>query len=144
MIHKLKTSIGIVVSLLLFALAVPVPAQATSPVTNMAACGAGAANFLGLESWDSCLQKKYGTVRITELNDIWLIVLPIIEDFIKAGGYLAVGFLIWGGIKYIKSQGDPKQISESQQTITNALIGLIITILSVAIVTFVAGAFVAA
>ncbi len=114
---------------------------AASPVTQMAACGSQS-SFFGFPSWDACLPKDAkGAPTITSLDDVWKIAFPIIETMIKAAGYMAVGFIIWGGIKYTKSRGEPGNISSAQQTIQNAIIGLIITILSVALVRFIADRF---
>ena len=54
-----------------------------------------------------------------------------------AVAYAAVGFIIWGGFKYTKSQGDPGKLNEAKGAITNALIGLGIALGSVAIVEFI-------
>ncbi len=123
-----------------------VPVSAATPLHNVAAAGpcgkdVGVADFLGLKSWDSCLTKdSLGVPQISKLSDIWLIVIALLEDAIKVAGYTAAGFVIWGGIKYIKSQGDPGQINEARQVIYNALFGLLLAMISVAIVNFVAGA----
>lgn len=119
-----------------------VPATTTAAfsvpqVRQVAACGTSVASFLGLEPWWSCLEKKYGQVELGELSDIWLVVLVIIEDAIKISGYIAVGFIIWGGIKYTKSQGNPSEIQQAQMVIKNAILGLVLSLLSVAMVQFV-------
>lgn len=115
----------------------------TSTATNFAAtCQSGSAIFLGLRTWDACLEHSSGGApKITALSDIWLIVLVLIEDAIVLGAYIAAGFVIWGGIQFIKSQGDPGQINQSKQTIFNALMGLALALASVAIVNFIAGSF---
>lgn len=138
----MKRLLAIAALLSLPLLAVPVPASASSPLTTFAACGQGATNFFGLQSWDACLRKKYdGDVRITHLNDIWLIVLPIIDDALKIGVYIAAGLIIWAGFQYIKSSGDASKTAAAKDTILNAVIGLVITLLAVAIVEFIAGRF---
>lgn len=123
-----------------FSAAVPVSALAVPhQATQFGACSAGLANYLGLEPWYACLQKKYGgQIKITNFNDIWLVVLPLLEDFIRAAGYIAVGFIFWGGIKYIKSQGNPSETTQARDVIRNAVIGLVWVLLSVAVVEFVA------
>lgn len=118
--------------------AVTPAAAATSPLTTVA-CNAG--SILGFPTWDSCLRQKYGELKLGELNDIWLVVLPIVETILRAGGYIAVGFIIWGSIQYIKSQGDSGKTTSARSTILNAIIGLVICILSVVLVQFVAGTF---
>ena len=118
----------------------PMAAYAAAP-TATDECRNGVATFLFLKSWDSCLaHDANGVPQPTGLNSIWVIVLTLLEDAIKAAGYVAVGFVTWGGIKYLKSQGDPGQINEARQIIYNALFGLLLTLISVAIVNFVAGA----
>lgn len=71
---------------------------------------------------------------------IWTIVLNVIEVMLQIVGYIAVGFIITGGFKYITSTGTPDDIVKARKTILNAVIGLVISIFSVAIVNLVAGA----
>jgi len=129
--------VGAMVATFSFAAAAPAQAMQLQPAKQFAACGGAVADILGLEPWYSCLQKKYGSIKIGELNDIWLIVLPLIEDLFKAGLYIATGFVIWGGFKHLKSQGDPGQLQQAREVIRNAIIGLLWLTLSVAIVEFV-------
>lgn len=71
---------------------------------------------------------------------IWKIVLNIIEIVLQLIGYIAVGFIIFGGYRYMISAGSPDGMVKARKTITNAVIGLVISILSVGIVNLVAGA----
>lgn len=110
-----------------------------APPTN---CRAGVDTFLGFRSWDACLEHDAkGVPQIKSLEDVGKIGLMVVEFFIKLIGYLAVGFIVWGGIKYLKSQGEPGETAAARQIITNALMGLILAILSVAIVQFIVGIF---
>lgn len=111
--------------------------------TGTGGCGGGGvAGFLGFRSWDACLEKdSSGAPIIRALEDVWKIAVIIVEFFIKVSGYLAAGFIIWGGIKYLKSQGEPGETAQARQIINNALMGLIICLLAVAIVQFIAGTF---
>jgi hypothetical protein len=124
--------------------AMPVPAQAASfpGGGNTGGCTGDLASFLGLKNWDACLEKDgNGVPQFKDLSDLWRIAIVIVEDIIKIGGYLAVGYLIWGGFKYIKSQGEPGELTQSRTIITNSLLGLVIVLISVAIVQFIAGTF---
>lgn len=104
--------------------------------------GDGVAGFLGFRAWDACLaHDATGAPQITALEDVWRIAIMVVEFFIKVAGYLAAGFIIWGGIKYVKSQGEPGETAQARQIINNALMGLIICLMSVAIVQFIAGTF---
>ena len=52
---------------------------------------------------------------------------------------VAMGYTIFGGFKYMTSQGEPDATKKAQGTVTNALIGLAIAMLATAIVGFVGG-----
>jgi hypothetical protein len=71
---------------------------------------------------------------------IWTIVLNIIEMVMQIVGYITIAFLIYGGFKYMTSQGEASNIMKAKDTIRNALIGLLIAIFSIALVNFIAGA----
>lgn len=119
---------------------VPVPVRAASvpaPLTQFAACDPG--SFFGFPAWYACLPKDAdGHPKLTKLEDVWLIAFPLIETAIKVAGYTTVGFVLWGGIRFIKSQGNPGEITAARDTIRDAIIGLVICISSVAIVQFMA------
>ena len=55
-------------------------------------------------------------------------------------GIIAVIMIVFGGIQYTTSKGNPGRAQKAKQTITYAAIGLAITIFAVAIVNLVAGA----
>jgi hypothetical protein len=143
MIRKILASLVVMVGLLGAPIAAHAAPPSHTPLTQVAAaCKTSAVGIVLLKSWDACLDHdSNGVPIIRSLANIWLILLPLLEDAIKVAGYTAAGFVIWGGIKYIKSQGDPGQINESRQVIYNALFGLILAMISVAIVNFIAGAF---
>jgi hypothetical protein len=73
-------------------------------------------------------------------NYIWLIALNVVEIILQLVGYIAVGFIIFGGYKYMISAGSPDGMVKARKTITNAVVGLLISIFSVAIVNVIAGA----
>ena len=52
-------------------------------------------------------------------------------------GVISVIMLIYGGLRYVVSGGDSKKVTDAKNTILYAIIGLIIAILSFAIVNFV-------
>ena len=55
-------------------------------------------------------------------------------------GMIAVVMIILGGISYATSQGDPGKVKKGKDTILYGIIGLVITLLAFAIVTFVLNA----
>lgn len=135
--------LGILISVSVFAVVSPVTAQAASPVglRSFAACTPG--RVLTFPAWYNGLTIDQTTcsVQLTKLTDIWKIVLNVVEILIQIAGYLAAGFILWGGFKYIKSQGNPQNIASAKSTIMNAAIGLGIALSAVAIVNFVSGRF---
>lgn len=146
---KRRLLAAVAVLFMAFTVLTPLPAMARDPDAprpgdgGAGGCGGGGvAGFLGFRAWDSCLtHDTSGNPIITELEDVWRIAIIMVEFFIKVSGYLAVGFIIWGGIKYVKSQGEPGETAQARQIINNALLGLVICLMSVAIVQFIAGTF---
>ena len=64
----------------------------------------------------------------------------ITNTVLFAVGIISVVMLIYGGLRYIISGGDSKKVTDAKNTIMYAIIGLIIAILSYAIVNFVISA----
>jgi hypothetical protein len=71
---------------------------------------------------------------------IWTIVLNIVEIMLQMVGYIAAGFIIRGGFKYMTSVGEAAEMAKAKKIIMDAVIGLVISILSVAIVNLISGA----
>lgn len=69
-------------------------------------------------------------------NDIFLVLLAVIDDLLRVAGIVAVGFVIYGAIKLIASQGEPDARANARSTIFDALIGLAITIVAIGLVSF--------
>jgi hypothetical protein len=103
-------------------------------------------SFLGFPTWYNHLPKKSGSCDIdfpsgsssSNLSGfIFTIVLNVIEIALRVIGFAAVGFIIYGGFKYLTSAGSADKITSGRKIITNAVVGLIISFLSVAIVNLV-------
>lgn len=60
----------------------------------------------------------------SKLTDLFTGRNGLINIFLFGGGALLLIYLLWGGLKFMLSGGDPKKVSSAQQTITNALLGL--------------------
>lgn len=103
-------------------------------------------NFFGLPTWYKYLSgvtEEGGNCAptIAGLNDIWLIVLAVIEILLRIAIAAAIAFVLIGGFKFITSRSNPDKVSQAKNTVIDALIGLIIAIAATAIVSFVAGRF---
>lgn len=134
MTHTLKATLKVVpaVSLLVGA-AVPARAYAAPAVCNE--------RFFTFPNWYKGLVDNNCNLVINELNDFWLIVINLLEIGFQVIAYFAVGYIIWGGFKYIKSEGNPNKVGEAKTTILYAVIGLGLALASVALVNFVSGLF---
>lgn len=112
------------------------------PQTTHAAC---AERLLTLPTWyegvvdGNCdVKAPVGDKGIQ--NFIWTIALNIVEMILQIVAYITVGFIIFGGYKYMISAGSPDGMVKARKTITNAVVGLVISIFSIAIVNVVSGA----
>ncbi len=103
--------------------------------------------FFGLPVWYRYLND--GT-RMAEVNgvcqfvngfqfpgDMALVTLGILDILLRLAGLIAVAFVVWGGIQFVISQGEPDAAKQARQTIINALIGLVIALMATAIVAFI-------
>lgn len=100
--------------------------------------------ILGFPTWFhglDCTDAKNGgqTVNVNSVGKVWVIALNILQWLMIAGGYVTLYFLIWGGIKFMTAAGEPDKIKNARETITNAIIGLIIVLAAVAIVRTIQG-----
>lgn len=100
--------------------------------------------FFGLKTWyhylqtdGSCSIVNFQFLPANGQSDVLLILLALTDNLLRIAGLVAIGFIIYGGILYVTSQGSPDQTSKAQSTIQNALIGLVIAILAIAAVSFI-------
>lgn len=66
----------------------------------------------------------------------------IATEFIFWGGAIAVLMMLWGGLQYVMSAGDPGKAAKAKQTLVYSLIGFIIMVLAAVIVNVVKTTFV--
>lgn len=72
---------------------------------------------------------------------ITIIVLNVIEIALNLIGYIAVGFILYGGFMYMIAAGSADKIVSAKKMILNAIIGLIISFFSVVIVQLIVSRF---
>lgn len=115
-----------------------------TPQTAAAACNdtllTFPAWFKGLTN-ESCDIKSPQSMSGGISSFIWRIALNVIEFMLQLVGYIATGFIITGGYKYMTAAGRSDEIVKARKHITNAVIGLAISIFSIAIVNVIAGTF---
>lgn len=69
-------------------------------------------------------------------SDIPYVLLAIVDDLLRVAGIVAVVFVIVGAFNYVGSQGNPDSTAKAQNTITGALIGMALAIVSVAFISY--------
>lgn len=110
-----------------------------TPQTTYAACNA---TFITFPAWYNGLTNDNCNIKSPEsvgglTTFILIIAMNIIETLMQAVVYIVVGFIIWGGFKYVTAYGESNEIVVARQRILNAVIGLIIAMLALGIVNFI-------
>jgi hypothetical protein len=118
-----------------------------------AACDANA-NFFGIPAWYKYLVNAGRMTTNTDATsgvvscdlvggfkwadgDIILVAFGVLDICLRLAALVAVAYVIYGGISYITSEGQPDNTKNAQNTIINALIGLVIAIIATAVVSFI-------
>ncbi|HAC56367.1 TPA: hypothetical protein DCF80_02605 [Candidatus Saccharibacteria bacterium] len=110
-----------------------------TPLVSTAEAKCTGSRVLTFPTWQNGMPGTCENPKIEKLSDFWIIVMNGIEILLQLVAYVSAGYIIWGGFKYMKSEGDPGKISESKAAILNAIFGLSIALASVAIVQFISG-----
>lgn len=99
-------------------------------------------SFLTLPPWYRGLTNTDCTVKSPKDAGglggfITTVLLNVGEMLTQLAGYAAVVFILYGGFRYMTSQGEASGIQSAKKMITNASIGLLISILAVTIIKFI-------
>jgi hypothetical protein len=84
------------------------------------------------------LSGMFGTGNISDATSLSQLLPMIIELLLGIAGGVAVIFVIIGGYQYITSGGNEESAEKGRKTLTNAVIGIVIIVLSYAIITVIA------
>ncbi len=71
-------------------------------------------------------------------SDLGGVVSKVMRAVFGIMGAIAVIVVIFGGLQYVLSSGDPKRTARAKETILYAVIGIVISLSAFAIVSFVA------
>ena len=75
---------------------------------------------------------------VPTLSCIFPLIATIINWLLMFSGLVTVVLIIYAGIRFVSSGGDPKQVEGAKKILTYAILGLILIFLSFAIVRFIA------
>jgi mannose/fructose/N-acetylgalactosamine-specific phosphotransferase system component IIB len=70
-------------------------------------------------------------------SGVFTVIKQVIQVMLVVAGIIAVIMIIVGGIKYTTSNGDQAHVKSAKDTILYSVIGLVVAIISYAIVTYV-------
>ncbi|HYC79936.1 MAG TPA: hypothetical protein VEC17_02825 [Candidatus Binatia bacterium] len=70
-------------------------------------------------------------------NDFNNVIIYIVQWLLSIIGYISLAFFIYGGFRYMLAGANPALAESGKKTLKNAIIGLIIVILSYTIITVV-------
>lgn len=76
--------------------------------------------------WTSCLSPE----GVATLSCIPIVFQNVVKWTFIFAAVVAVFFIIFSGLKFIRSGGQPKLVEDARNTLTYAIIGLIIVLLS--------------
>ena len=112
-------------------------ATSTTRVTGLAC--PGQEGLFGVRAWYFNLCNGDGNVSTGTHPEEFIAQLAVnlLSIVLMVCGYIAVGFVMWGGLKYIIAAGDAGKIASAKTTIQNALTGLLIALSAVAISTLI-------
>lgn len=91
----------------------------------------------GSNCFQSGLDKISGSFPssgVAGARDPWTLIRNIIDIMLFAAGAIAVVFVIIGGYQYVTSAGNDEMAEKGRKTLVNAIIGIVIIVLSYAII----------
>lgn len=69
----------------------------------------------------------FSTPVLAQSDDVAKIqtfIQSVIQVMVTMSGLIAAGFIVWGGVGYITSSGNPENLEKSKKTIMYSAIGL--------------------
>ena len=74
-----------------------------------------------------------------EWTDLFELAYRVVNYMIGMAGFVAVLFIVWGGVQMLLSAGNTTTVQEAKSTIKNAILGLVLTMLAYLIIGYVVG-----
>lgn len=150
MIRSARLKLSVLFANIILLSGMMVGLTAITPWQTASAAGGCNDTFLTFPAWYKGMQdtkangcgfqpKKDAGGRVDFKTTTIAIVLNVVNIILQLVGYASAIMIIVGGFNYMTSNGEANKMSSAKSTIQNAIIGLIISILSVAIVNLVAG-----
>jgi hypothetical protein len=112
---------------------------------SLFAAGCGSTpNFFNFPTWykyitlvQDPVTKRCEIPSTFKIEDFGLIGLALVDIAFRIAALVAVAYVIYGGIEFVTAQGEPEKTKKARQTIINALVGLVIALMSAGVVSFI-------
>lgn len=116
-----------------------------SVATTLQRFAAGAtcedSTFFGIGTWhkyvpETVIRSQNGDLYCSldfsqfGIGTFFLVIAGFLDILLKIGAIVAVAYFIYGAFRMVTSQGSPEGVKAARGTMTNALIGLAICVLS--------------
>lgn len=88
-------------------------------------------NIIKTSDWGACVAKPIidpatgKAVQVATLDCISVILQNVVNFLAGFAAVLAVFFIVWAGIQFVKSEGDKEKIVNARKTLTYATLGLL-------------------
>lgn len=85
----------------------------------------------------SLLQTLLRPVRVNGQLNIFVLVASVLNFIVLIAAIIAILYLIWAGIQYITASTDEEKAKKARAAIYNAIIGIVVIVLSYVIIQYV-------
>ena len=138
---KLKNAVLLSIFLILYcSLGVAVMNNGLAYAANESICSLEKPSGMSEEEWNERLELA-GCEIEDPAGDVLVTLRNVLTAVYAVVAILAVGAIIYGGLKFALSQGDSNKVSAAKNTVLYALIGLIVVLMAFVITNFVLGVF---
>lgn len=94
-------------------------------------------HYLPTSDFSGCSIRNFNLLPgAGQTSDVPLVLLAVIDDLLRVAALVAIGFVLYGAFQLVTSQGEAEATARARTTIINALIGMAVAILAVALVSF--------
>ena len=79
-------------------------------------------------------------LQMSGTSDLRVVAMNILWYAVSFVGIIALAFLVWGGVQFVMAGGDDGKVTKARTTILNAIIGIVIVLISMGIISWITNA----